>query len=104
MISCSMIHWLIGAVWLCTTNASLPRTDSMKRTKISPLAKSNSRVGAGSMPRQPAISLVNSGWARPEKSISFFSPVAVMPVTRPELPHSLRRPVSRRAVPRRPAR
>ena len=28
MIRCSMIHSLIGAVWLCITNASQPRTDS----------------------------------------------------------------------------
>ena len=28
MISCSMIHWLIGAVWLWMTKASDPRTDS----------------------------------------------------------------------------
>ena len=28
MIRCSMIHSLIGAVWLWMTNASLPRTDS----------------------------------------------------------------------------
>ncbi len=40
MISCSMIHLLIGAVWLCSTKASQPRTDSSNRTKISPLAKS----------------------------------------------------------------
>ena len=31
-----MIHLLIGVVWLCSTNASVPRTDSWKRTKISP--------------------------------------------------------------------
>ena len=40
MISCSMSQVLIGAVWLCTTKASQPRTDSSKRTKISPLANS----------------------------------------------------------------
>ena len=40
MISCSMIHLLIGVVWLCRTNASQPRTDSWNRTKISPFAKS----------------------------------------------------------------
>jgi len=32
MISCSMIHSLIGEVWLWITNASLPRTDSSNRT------------------------------------------------------------------------
>jgi hypothetical protein len=40
MMSCSISHWFSGAGWLCSTNASLPRTDSSKRTKISPLAKS----------------------------------------------------------------
>ena len=76
MISCSMIHWLIGAVWLCSTNASQPLTDSRKRTKISPLAKSNKVVGVGSMPRKSAISSPSSGNARPEKSIIFL-PVVV---------------------------
>ncbi len=32
MISCSMIHWLIGAVWLCITKQSAPRADSSNRT------------------------------------------------------------------------
>ena len=32
MIRCSMIHSLIGAVWLWITKASQPRTDSSKRT------------------------------------------------------------------------
>ena len=40
MIRLSISHVLIGVVWLCTTNASLPRTDSSNRTYISPLAKS----------------------------------------------------------------
>jgi hypothetical protein len=40
MMSCSMIQVLIGVVWLWRTNASVPRTDSWKRMKISPLAKS----------------------------------------------------------------
>ena len=40
MISCSISHWFSGAGWLCSTNASQPRTDSSNRTKISPLAKS----------------------------------------------------------------
>ena len=31
MIRCSMIHSLIGAVWLWITKASHPRTDSSKR-------------------------------------------------------------------------
>ena len=73
MISCSMIHWLIGDVWLCSTNASHPRTDSSDRTKISPLAKSEILVGVVWMPRQPAISSASSGYARPPKSSSLFS-------------------------------
>ena len=40
MINCSMIHLLIGAVCVCSTKASQPRTDSSNRTKISPFAKS----------------------------------------------------------------
>ena len=38
--SCSTSQSLTGAPWLCRTNASAPRTDSSKRTKISPFAKS----------------------------------------------------------------
>src|SRR5712691_8046036 len=38
------------------------------------------------MSRQPAISVPSSGDARPEKSISCFSPLRVMPVTGPALP------------------
>ena len=61
MISCSMIHSLMGEVWLCSTNTSQPRTESRKRTKISPLAKSKSVVGVGSMLRHAAISSASSG-------------------------------------------
>ncbi|CAM5544290.1 hypothetical protein STANM309S_00971 [Streptomyces tanashiensis] len=32
MISCSMIHLLIGAVWLWIRKQSAPRADSWKRT------------------------------------------------------------------------
>ncbi len=32
MMRCSMIHSFTGAVWLWITKASLPRTDSSKRT------------------------------------------------------------------------
>jgi hypothetical protein len=38
MIMVSISHWLTGWHIDCTTNASLPRTDSLYRTKISPLA------------------------------------------------------------------
>ena len=77
-----MIHWLIGAVWLCSTNTSQPRTESRKRTKISPLAKSNSLLGVGSMPRQEATSSASSGNARPETRIIRFSLAAWMPLIR----------------------
>ena len=81
MMSCSMIHWLIGAVWLCSTKASLPRTDSRNRTMISPLAKSYSFAGAGSIPMQSATSAASSGKARPPNNIIFFWLGAVMPLT-----------------------
>ena len=61
MISCSMIHSLIGDVWLCRTNTSQPRTESRNRTKISPLAKSKSLVGVGLMPRHEATSSASAG-------------------------------------------
>ena len=81
MMSCSMIHWLIGAVWLCSTKASLPRTDSRNRTMISPLAKSYSFAGAISTPRHSATSAASSGKARPPNSINFFWLGAVIPLT-----------------------
>src|SRR5450759_2999279 len=74
MISCSMIHSLMGEVWLCSTNTSQPRTESRKRTKISPLAKSKSLVGVGLMPRHAATSSASEGKARPETIIIFFAP------------------------------
>ena len=40
MMSCSMSHWLMGAGWDWMRKASAPRTDSPKRTYVSPLAKS----------------------------------------------------------------
>ncbi len=61
MISCSMIHSLMGEVWLCSANTSQPRTESRKRTKISPLAKSKSLVGVGLMPRHAATSSASAG-------------------------------------------
>ncbi len=61
MISCSMSQVLIGAVWLWTTKASQPRTDSSNRTNNSPLANSYAAVGVGVTPRWPAISSASSG-------------------------------------------
>ena len=81
MISCSMIHRLIGAVWLCSTKASQPRTDSRNRTMISPLAKSYSLEGASSTPMQSATSAASSGKPRPPNNIIFFWLGAVIPLT-----------------------
>ena len=73
MISCSMICLLIGVECDWITNASQPRTDSSKRTKISPLAKSYADVGVSGMPSSVATCSDNSGNPRPEKRRSFFS-------------------------------
>ena len=81
MISCSMIHSLMGEVWLCSTYTSQPRTESRKRTKISPLAKSNSLVGVGLMPRHAATSSASAGKARPETSNIFFAPDGITSFT-----------------------
>ena len=54
MMSCSMIHLFSGAGQLCSTNASQPRTDCSKRTKISPLAKSRAVWGVTSIPSSAA--------------------------------------------------
>src|SRR5689334_9607029 len=77
MIMVSMIHWLTGWHIDCTTNASLPRTDSWYRTKISPLANWYASVGVGATPRYSPISSASSGKALPEKSMRLFlfSPV-----------------------------
>ena len=83
MISCSMIHSLMGDVWLCSTNTSAPRTESRNRTKISPLAKSKSLVGVGLMPRHAATSSASCGKARPETSSIFFAPDGVISLTCP---------------------
>src|SRR6516165_6070171 len=94
MMSCSMIHSLMGEVWLCRTNTSQPRTESRKRTKISPFAKSKSLDGVGLMPRHPATSSASSGKARPETIISFFAPggITLFTCPAPPRPRSPRRP------------
>jgi len=60
-------------VWLWITNASQPRTDSSKRTKISPFAKSYADVGVSGIPSSAATASESSGNPRPEKSRSLFS-------------------------------
>ncbi len=72
MMSCSTSHWFSGAGWLCSTNASQPRTDSSKRTKISPLAKSRAVCAVTGTSSSLATCSASSGWARPEKSIRFL--------------------------------
>ena len=73
MMSCSIICLLTGAACDCRTKASHPRTDSSKRTKISPLAKSYADVGVIGIPSSVATSSANSGNPRPEKSRNLFS-------------------------------
>src|SRR2546421_2278279 len=72
MISCSITHSLIGSVWLWITNASVPRTDSSKRTNSSPLANVCAVCGVIVTLRCCATSSASSRYARPEKSIRFF--------------------------------
>ena len=81
MISCSMIWSLIGAEWLCSTNASQPRTDSSNRTKISPLANEYADCGVIVTSSCFATCSASSGWARPEKSMRFFFVMAVRELT-----------------------
>ena len=52
---------LIGKVCDCNTNASVPRTDSSKRTNISPLAKSYAESFANSTPSSRATASANAG-------------------------------------------
>src|SRR5690348_13881064 len=72
MISCSINHWLSGYGWLCSTNASQPRTDSSNRTKISPLANSRAVCAVTWTSSSLATCSASSGCARPEKSIKFL--------------------------------
>ena len=81
MISCSMIWSLIGAEWLCSTNASQPRTDSSNRTKISPLANEYADCGVIVTSSCFATCSASSGWARPEKSMRLFFVMAVLELT-----------------------
>ena len=78
---CSISHLLIGSKWLCITKASEPRTDSWKRTYISPLAKSWALVGVTSMSRCFAISCASSGNARPENSMRVLRFSMFLPLT-----------------------
>jgi len=60
-INCSIICLFTGALWLCNTKASLPRTLSSNLTNISPLAKSYAEVGVIGMPSSDATASANSG-------------------------------------------
>src|SRR5699024_5917741 len=80
MMSCSMSHLFNGWVWDCKTKQSAPRTDSSKRMKISPFAKSRAVVGTKSVPNSLATASPNSGWARPENSIIFLRLSEILPV------------------------
>ena len=62
----------------CTTNASEPRTESLNRTKISPLANSYESAGVGATPSTWPISSASSGKPRPEKSIRLLRFSATM--------------------------
>src|SRR5947209_18728461 len=72
MISCSISQSLTGAGCDCRTNASQPRTDSWKRTKISPLANSRAVCAVTWTSSSLATCSASSGCARPEKSIRFL--------------------------------
>ena len=67
------MYLFTGFAWLWITKASLPRTLSSKRTKISPLAKSYALVGVRGIPNSEATVSANSGNARPVKILSRFS-------------------------------
>src|SRR5271163_3515083 len=72
MISCSISQLFTGAGHDCRTKASHPRTDSWKRTKISPLANSRAVCAVTSTSSSLATCSASSGCARPEKSIRFL--------------------------------
>src|SRR5258708_10592824 len=72
MISCSISHLFTGAGYDCRTNASHPRTDSSKRTKISPLANSRAVCAVTWTSSSLATCSASSGCARPAKSIRFL--------------------------------
>src|SRR5690349_23914744 len=72
MIRVSITQVLIGAPQDWITKASAPRTDSSKRTKISPFANSYADCGVSEVPRYLAISSASSGYARPEKTCRFL--------------------------------
>src|SRR5271167_1847218 len=72
MISCSISQLFTGAGQDCSTNASHPRTDSSKRTKISPLANSRAVCAVTWTSSSLATCSASSGCPRPENSIRFF--------------------------------
>src|ERR1700742_4750298 len=69
MISCSISQSFTGAGQDCRTKVSLPRTDSWKRRKISPLANSRAVCAVTWTSSSLATCSASSGCARPEKSI-----------------------------------
>src|SRR5947208_11390500 len=69
MISCWNSQVFSGAVGVCRTKASQPRTDSSNRTKTSPLAKVCAVCGVIGTPSHPAMWAASSGWDSPAKNI-----------------------------------
>src|ERR1700761_4380793 len=72
MISASISQLFTGSGQDCRTKASHPRTDSSKRTKISPLANSRAVCAVTWTSSSLATCSASSGCARPEKSIRFL--------------------------------
>src|SRR5947209_14677316 len=72
MISASISQSFTGAGADCSTKASHPRTDSLKRTKISPLANSRAVCAVTWTSSSLATCSASSGCARPENSIKFL--------------------------------
>src|SRR6202008_822501 len=72
MISCSISQLFTGAGHDCRTNAAHPRTDSWKRTKISPLANSRAVCAVTWTSSSLATCSARSGGDRREKSIRFL--------------------------------
>src|ERR1700731_4473121 len=72
MISASISQLFTGSGQDCRTNASHPRTDSSKRTKISPLANSRAVCAVTWTSSSLATCSASSGCARPAKSIRFL--------------------------------
>src|ERR1700710_116916 len=72
MISCSISQVFTGTGADCRPKASQPRTDSLNRTKISPLAKSRAVCAVTWTSSSLATCSASSGCARPLNSIRFL--------------------------------